>query len=247
MKRFTSWDDYRKFARDIKLSRHIHGPSVLRFLESVSEAAKCRAHVIEQEWHFWRAQSGYRGVKVWKPHAAKRMKPMPDRAMEGRVNPKGVPCLYGAKDKLTAIAEIRPWVGEIVSVAVFKVRPNLRVVDCFTEHDHHGFSSLLNVRRVGNKFTKLTMEDIERDIWNHIDRAFSEPISRTDDQGDYIPTQVIAELLKRDKYDGIAYRSRLTENGINVALFDPKVATITDWRELYEVTDLKTIAKPIAP
>ena len=89
------------------------------------------------------------------------------------------------------------------------------------------------------------MEDIERDIWNHIDRAFSEPISRTDDQGDYVPTQVIAELFKRDKYDGIAYRSRLTENGINVALFDPKVATITDWRELYEVTGLKTIARPV--
>jgi hypothetical protein len=158
MRRFTSWEEYWNFSRDIKMCRYIHVPNVRRFLESVSETAKSRTHLMEKEWHFWRAQNGCRGVKVLKPHAAKRMKPIPGRAMEGRVNPKGTPCLYGAKDKLTAIAEIRPWIGEVVSVALFKVRPGLKIVDCFTEHgtehDGSGFSSLLK--------TKPTMEDIEK-------------------------------------------------------------------------------------
>jgi hypothetical protein len=214
MSQFTSWDDYKKFARDIRECRYIHTPSVRRFLEAVSQTAKRRVHLMEEEWDFWRAQGGYRGKRVRRPHPDNRMKPLPGRAFEGRVNPKGVPCLYGAKSPETAIAEIRPWKGEIVSVAVFKVRSNLKIVDCCTEHDGIGVSSLLNT----NRLTKPAMKDIESDIWNHIDRAFSEPISRTDDQADYVPRQVIAEVFKRDGYDGIGYRSRLSENGVNVAL-----------------------------
>lgn len=36
---------------------------------------------------------------------------------------------------------------------------------------------------------------------------------------DYVPTQIIAELIKSLGYDGIAYKSSLA-NGHNIALFD---------------------------
>jgi hypothetical protein len=36
----------------------------------------------------------------------------------------------------------------------------------------------------------FSKEDIERDVWANIDKAFSEPTSRTDDQADYAPTAV---------------------------------------------------------
>ncbi len=35
------------------------------------------------------------------PHPLERMKPRKDRAQEGRVNPKGIPCLYVATDAET--------------------------------------------------------------------------------------------------------------------------------------------------
>lgn len=62
------------------------------------------------------------------------MKPLPHSAREGRVNPKGIPCLYLADDKDTAMAEIRPWVGSYISVGQFKTLRNLNLVDCSVKH-----------------------------------------------------------------------------------------------------------------
>ncbi len=73
---------------------------------------------------FWRAQLG----NVWLereqdgetyelPYAypAERMKPLSDQASEGRANAKGIPCLYLANRKETAMSEVRTWVGSYVS------------------------------------------------------------------------------------------------------------------------------------
>lgn len=111
------------------------------------------------------------------------MKPLPDKAVEGRVNPKGTPCLYGARDRETAIAEIRPWVGEIVSLALLRLRRDLRLVECLKYHGETGFSTLLKTPVVDGRFAKFASDNIERDVWTHIDKAFSEPISKTDDKG----------------------------------------------------------------
>jgi hypothetical protein len=62
-------------------------------------------------------------------------------------------------------------------------------------------------------------EDRDKAVWAAIDRAFARPIARTDDTGEYVATQVIAEIFKVRGFDGIAYRSSLGE-GHNVALFD---------------------------
>lgn len=41
-------------------------------------------------------------------------------------------------------------------------------------------------------------------------------------QAYYAPTQIIAELFKKNGFDGVAYKSMLAD-GYNVALFDPQV------------------------
>ncbi|MGA6950656.1 MAG: RES family NAD+ phosphorylase, partial [Candidatus Sulfotelmatobacter sp.] len=124
----------------------------------VRESAKQRVFCVERDWNFWRAQPGCRGKRVLRPHPAKRMKPQPDKATEGRVNPKGIPCLYGARDVDTAIAEIRPWNGEMVSIAVFKVLKGLKLVECLKYNDDTGFSAILN-KPFGQK--QPAKEDIE--------------------------------------------------------------------------------------
>lgn len=41
------------------------------------------------------------------------MKPLSNSASEGRANPKGIPYLYVATDKETAMSEVRPSLGAI--------------------------------------------------------------------------------------------------------------------------------------
>ena len=173
---------------------------------------------------FWRAQLGHHWKTLRKDgmefevecaYTSDRMKPPPDRAYEGRANPKGIPCLYVATTKETAMYEVRPWMGSYVSVGQFKALKDLEIVDC--SHDH------------GNRtiyFHEPTSEETEKAVWSEIDRAFSEPVMRSDDAADYTPTQIIAELFKRAGIDGIAYRSNFGESGHNIALFDVGTAEL---------------------
>jgi hypothetical protein len=57
------------------------------------------------------------------------MKPPNNMAREGRVNPKGIPCLYLADERNTAMAETRPWLGSYISLGEFKTVRGLRVID----------------------------------------------------------------------------------------------------------------------
>ncbi len=67
--------------------------------------------------------------------------------------------------------------------------------------------------------TEPPPEKREEIVWRDIDRAFSTPLTMTDNSSEYIPTQILAELFKSAGYDGIGYRSSLGP-GHNIALFD---------------------------
>ncbi|MEL0613604.1 RES domain-containing protein [Marinomonas arenicola] len=92
----------------------------------------------------WRAQNGH----GWRPHydedpdtneqifvtdlvcpyPFERMKPLKGSASEGRANAKGIHCLYVTSDKETAMSEVRPWLGSIMSVGQFKLLKDLKVI-----------------------------------------------------------------------------------------------------------------------
>jgi len=141
-----------------------------------------------------------------------------DRAREGRVNPKGIPCLYCAKDKETAMSEVRPWIGSYITVSEVMTLQPLMLVDCTGD-------------------TATSGEDKpETWLWADINSAFSEPVMESDDVADYAPTQVLAEVFRiRNKFDGIQYGSRVS-TGKTVALFKPSAAKIVS-RCVYRVTD----------
>jgi len=71
------------------------------------------------------------------PFPYARMKPLSDSATEGRANPKGIPCLYVATDKETAMSEVRPWLGAILSVAIFKLPKDLKIIDFSVGHEYN--------------------------------------------------------------------------------------------------------------
>jgi len=165
-------------------------------------------------------------IEVPAPLGISDMKPLKDRAFEGRVNPKGIPCLYLATTKRAAVSEVRPWIGALVSVAQLKTERNLTIVDC---------SKLHKTRPIF--LEEPPQQKIDDAVWASIDRAFSEPITPTEDSADYAPTQTLAELFCSKGYDGLAYKSAFGEDGYNIALFDLESATVINCA-LVKVTEL---------
>jgi hypothetical protein len=166
------------------------------------------------------------------PYPPKRMKPLRDRARENRANPKGIPFLYLSNHKETAMSEVRPSLGSLVSLAQFRPVRDLTIVNCWTDDEHPKF-------RMSTKppYRIFKPEDQDRAVWHDIDRAFSEPVTRNDDLSSYVPTQIIAELFRAHEFDGIAYRSAFGK-GHNIALFDLDAVTLVRCA-LYKVENIE--------
>jgi len=167
-------------------------------------------------------------VEMPAPLDPTRMVPLRDRAGEGRVNPKGIPCLYFSTDRDTAMAEVRPWIGSYVSVAQFIMLRDLKVVDCSAEGGPRTRS-----------FPKKEPEPGKggEGVWRDINWAFSEPVTRSDDVAEYAPTQVLAEAFRNAGYDGVAYGSKLG-TGKTIAIFDLDAAELASC-EGYQVESIK--------
>lgn len=245
MPEFKSWRSYDDFAKSVRTElRYVRSPAADEFLETLPATGSSREVRMKAGAKLWRAQLGqdvrtvYRTVEESNeeieieeeedaPHAPSRMKPIPNWLVEGRANPRGIPYLYLATKRATALAEVRPWVGSRVSLGIFEMVRDLRLVDCAR-----------NITDFIFFFEEPAPAERERAVWSAIDRAFARPVERSDDVADYVPTQIIAELFKRNGYDGIAYKSAFGENGYNVALFEVAAANLT-YCELQEVTGIE--------
>ncbi len=225
MAEFNSWQDYRKFAYSVmRQARYVFPKEVDEFLNNVLKTSQGRSKTLKEGSNLWRAQHGYRWrtlkqdsftFEVPVPYPADRMKPLNHSALEGRVNPKGIPCLYLATDKETAMSEVRPWHGSFISVGQFKIQEDLKVVDCSTEQ-HDGSLSYLDEPEPSER---------ERAVWGDIGWAFSKPVDRGESIAEYAPTQVLAEAFRSHGFSGILYKS-LTGKGANVVLFNIKSADL---------------------
>lgn len=224
MGEFKSSGSYYHFAEEVTYhARHFWPAEVDEFLRVLLETSEKRHRTVRKGHILWRAQLGE--GEPWPAnddqepmpvaHPPERMKPRPRRGTEGRANPKGIPYLYLADDRDTAMAEVRPWVGASVSVAQFRVARDLRVLHVATEQKTKGRGIWISFEgRV-----EPSPPEREEAVWRAIDTAFAQPIERGDDSADYVPTQVIAEWFRHRGFDGIVYRSGLGP-GRNVALFD---------------------------
>jgi hypothetical protein len=208
----------------MRRSRHVLDAKNQAFLDTVIETSEKRRRRIEAGSRLWRAQLG--SVDERNPFLPERMSPLADRANEGRVNPKGIPCFYCSTDRETAMTETRPWMGSLVSVAQFVVLRDLTVVDCSADPDAEPpYSAVL-------KGIQPDPRQRERHVWAAINKAFSEPVTRSDDVAEYAATQMLSDAF-RFRYDGIVYASKLG-SGQNVAIFSLAAAEIANCH-LYRV------------
>jgi hypothetical protein len=110
---------------------------VERFLMAVVATIKRRRKILRKGARLYRAQRGYIlksdeeiGTEIPDAFMPERMRPLPDKASEGRVNRKDRPCLYLAEHKDTAMAEVRPWIGAYITLPVMEVVRDCVLVDC---------------------------------------------------------------------------------------------------------------------
>jgi RES domain-containing protein len=221
---FRESEDYEHFADFIRTkSRYVLDGWQQNFVSTIVETSKKRTTTLPANQILWRAAPGYEnpdGVHPHdvfflddiKPHKIERMKPLRDRAHEGRVNPRGIPCLYMATDDVTAMMEVRPWAGSVLTISQLVLLKEVALVDC-TQAAEFGLDE------------PMTQQRLEGNNWHVLNEAFSLPVFQAEDVADYAPTQYIAEAFRAAKYDGIMYESKVG-NGKNVAIFDPAIAGV---------------------
>jgi hypothetical protein len=220
---WVGWQSYNAFAESVKNElRFVRSKPADELLGQIRSSCSSRKLSIPKDRLFWRARLGCEYEEVTKhdtdvtvvfdeerPYGRDGMKPIPNWQGEGRANPRGIPVLYLATDRETALAEVRPWIGAVISVAQLVTERELHVIDCYK---HHAPDSIFGI------FDDHT-KSREDGIWVAIDRAFATPVSKDDEAKDYIPTQILAELFKAEGYDGLVYKSLLSDDGFNMALF----------------------------
>ena len=144
--------------------------------------------------------------------------PPKEKAVAGRANPDFISYLYAAKVEETAISEIQPTNGQIISVAEIELKNDLNLFnfnfyEAFNNNQELLEKSLPEIKeKLGISFNKL------RIIFETVSELFSKP--SLGNPQNYLATQYLSEYIKSKGFDGLVYKSSLHEDGINIVLFD---------------------------
>lgn len=134
-------------------------------------------------------------------------------APHGRANPAGIPYLYLGSTPITAVSEMRPHTGETACVADFRTPRRLRLVD------------LRRPRKTVSPFYLEDPDDIAKmrndlPFLERLGQELTTPVLPQAAAVDYTPSQYLCEFIKNCDYEGVLYRSSVSD-GVNLALFYP--------------------------
>ena len=213
------WDDFKKYLRN---ENRFHARYIN--LEILAEVLQDTVSIVPQGTKLYRA----RVAKDEKGYNTGEMGAPPDDiASAGRANSKGISCLYLANKRKTTIKEIRAGAFDFVTIATFKVRRDVKVVDLSViTHNSPFYAATDKVKFLINE---KHLRNIEKDL--------AKPVSKRDSDLDYLPTQYISDFAKYLGYDGVKYISTFDKDSYNVALFDAKTCSCT-YKRNYLIGDL---------
>ncbi len=138
-------------------------------------------------------------------------------ATHGRANPAGIPYLYLGSHPETAVAEVRPHTGDVACVADFTIAvPLKRIVDLRNPRKHVSPFLLADGGAIGQ--LRADIPFLER-----LGEELTRPVLPQGAAIDYLPSQYLCEFMKKNKFEGVLYRSSVSD-GMNLALFDPPKA-----------------------
>lgn len=170
---------------------------------------------------YYRARIGSKGLKVKFddidltlniPYYNKDISQVPPLlATGGRFNREGVSYLYLANDVETALAEVHSQVGQLVTVAKFKLFSDLELLDLSCYYN-----------------------DIELDAWKYIMvQPIHEGIKKR-----YLITQFLSDVLRHINGNGFYFKSSQTD-GYNIVCFKPYIFYEIDLsEELYQIAEI---------
>lgn len=144
------------------------------------------------------------------------------KTSHGRANPAGIPYLYLGSLEQTAVSEIRPHTGDRACVAQFSVQNPISAVDLREPKRRVSPFLLTDAGEIGQ--LRADIPFLEK-----LGEELTRPVLPSGAAIDYIPSQYLCELIKKSNYDGVVYRSSVSE-GMNLALFDPGKAKGIDVR-----------------
>lgn len=226
----------------IKTNRYVLDKQWKEFIDTILFTAKKREIPLNKGTVLVRARigshyeekedlNGELKIEYGPLHCKDLAAPPIDKAIDGRINPRGISYLYLSNHEETAILEVRSWIGQDVSVGYFEISNNLRCIDTSSDKLFPYFCLEKNP-------PTLPQETIEKYVWSSINESFSRPVSLKDQHINYIPTQYISECFKMAGYDGIIYKSAYTEKGYNVVIFNPENAKLKGAR-VFQITSIK--------
>lgn len=139
-------------------------------------------------------------------------------AGHGRANPAGIPYLYLGSTRETSVAELRPHTGEEACIAEFEmVRDDLKLADLRDP------GALVSPFYGDESWVIQLRADLP--LLSRLGDELTRPVHPRGAPFEYIPTQYLCEFIKTCGFDGVVYRSSVSsDDGINMALFDPAAA-----------------------
>lgn len=240
MDKFRSKDLLAEILGDVEIVRHPFAPSAKYESDGLSRWEQLRDELMYTNRYFPRTkldesrlarhlpQLKAEGVQsVWyrarlqtseNAYPLAEMGAPPKRmASHGRANPAGIPYLYLGSTAETAASEVRPHTGETACVADFVLSAGLGIID------------LRDPRRLVSPFPLESEEKIAElrsdiGLLERLGQELTTPIVPQGAPIDYVPSQYLCEFIKNCGYEGVIYRSSVSD-GMNLALFAPERAT----------------------
>lgn len=150
-----------------------------------------------------------------------------DKATAGRANPEGTSFLYCSEEEATAIAEMRPARGQLVSVAMGETTEDLEILD-FTQETRF-------VTPFACDHLPSLVQSYE--LFNQWGEDLAKPLRHSDDVQDYYPTQYLAQWIRAHHYRGIRYPSAMAPNAHNLVIWDLTKVKLTECH----LVEIKTV------
>ncbi|WMO14884.1 RES family NAD+ phosphorylase [Pseudoalteromonas piscicida] len=201
--------DWNSFKSELKHNNRFFPKSFPEHNELASLISYLSFEVKSNSNTFYRARIIKSGDALYEPD--KMGAPPAELASNGRANPFGISYLYVASTENTAVSEVRPHIGEHLTIAKFDNIRNLKFVDLrnprltlvpfrYSED---------NLRNIYKGLTLLETLGVE----------LTKPVSQDKAHLEYLSSQYLCEFIKSQQYDGVIYKSSLSD-GDNYAIFD---------------------------
>ena len=178
--------------------------------DRIEYAIEERAHSIESGKVCYRARI-HKDRKRKKRFSTSEMGAPPiDEAKAQRGNKEKEPVLYLASDEKTALSEVRAWRGMAVALAKVRIGRDVKLID-LTE-----FHFPKSPFEIENLCYHLQLNA----LFQSFGSALSQPPLPGEEEGLYLPSQKLCELIRQRNRDGVIYPSAMGP-GKNVLLFNP--------------------------